>query len=443
MGVWLVVLLWKCQSRLLVVPFVWKRLVVSCRESFLLACVVPAVGATMLHLAWFWCGWWHHVLVLEWFVLFRLEPWCIVLHLGWLLVFQHLGMFGFANLRRLSWFCLCVCACKALGLVFLWLHSCCVSLLDHEDDLGGEVSPFFLRLLGRGGVTDELVEERQSVVEREGGVLAIVKAPCRIPVAFYLRVATVSLSPSGLVFGGSGYAGLLWGWPSDAERDGSICRVQIRRRHPSCRDLVATGSRAVPCVPALADGPFGSFQKGCRACLCLLGLSSLHASCAISLVVAMPVLFRPAPSCCFSNSFLVAVLGGTVRCSSRTLWRVRGPGWFCLWALNLVEEVQDVGACVVRLGSHVVAPGFHELFLSRRVCAEGYFRIVLLWPDPGVVFGLTRVLVEFCFRFVGVPTALVGRDSLSQEFVTGRSWWQFAASCVASSVRCERECSVA
>ncbi|MQM18824.1 hypothetical protein Taro_051821 [Colocasia esculenta] len=39
-------------------------------------------------------------------------------------------------------------------------------------------------------------------------------------------------------------------------------------------------SRAVPCVPALADGPSGGFRKGYRACLCFLGLSSLQASCA-------------------------------------------------------------------------------------------------------------------------------------------------------------------
>ncbi|MQM16865.1 hypothetical protein Taro_049826 [Colocasia esculenta] len=38
-------------------------------------------------------------------------------------------------------------------------------------------------------------------------------------------------------------------------------------------------SRAVPCVPTLADGPSGGFRKGCRACLCLLGLSWLQASC--------------------------------------------------------------------------------------------------------------------------------------------------------------------
>ncbi|MQM00505.1 hypothetical protein Taro_033238 [Colocasia esculenta] len=61
------------------------KLLVSCGESFL-SYVVSAVGATVLHLAEFWCLWWHHVLVLEWFVLCHLEPGCIVLYLGWLLV---------------------------------------------------------------------------------------------------------------------------------------------------------------------------------------------------------------------------------------------------------------------------------------------------------------------------------------------------------------------
>ncbi|MQL89711.1 hypothetical protein Taro_022290 [Colocasia esculenta] len=34
------------------------------------------------------------------------------------------------------------------------------------------------------------------------------------------------------------------------------------------------------------------------------------------------------------------------------------------------------------------------------------------------------------------------RDSLSQEFVAGRSWWRFVVPCLASSVSCERECSL-
>ncbi|MQM03944.1 hypothetical protein Taro_036734 [Colocasia esculenta] len=49
------------------------------------------------------------------------------------------------------------------------------------------------------------------------------------------------------------------------------------------------------------------------------------------------------------------------------------------------------------------------------------------------MFGLTWVVVEafLCFRCFVV---LCSRDSLSQEFVAGRSWWRFIAPCVASSV---------
>ncbi|MQL92880.1 hypothetical protein Taro_025514 [Colocasia esculenta] len=50
MGVWLVVLLWKCQSRLLVVPCVWRRLVV--RVSFP---YFPLVAQGGRALRWPWC----------------------------------------------------------------------------------------------------------------------------------------------------------------------------------------------------------------------------------------------------------------------------------------------------------------------------------------------------------------------------------------------------
>ncbi|MQM08524.1 hypothetical protein Taro_041381 [Colocasia esculenta] len=68
----------------------------------------------------------------------------------------------------------------------------------------------------------------------------------------------------------------------------------------------------------------------------------------------------------FGNLFLGAIRGGTRVCSSLTSWRIQGPGWFCLWALDLVE-VRDVVACVVRLGSHVVAPVFRELLCLGRI----------------------------------------------------------------------------
>ncbi|MQL97189.1 hypothetical protein Taro_029875 [Colocasia esculenta] len=149
----------------------------------------------------------------------------------------------------------------------------------------------------------------------------------------------------------------------------------------------------MPCVPALADDPSGGFQKGCHACLCQLGLSWLQANCAVSVggchasslfarevvgrsqrlasergglcvpllaacgggLVALAVtefltLFPMAsilrvlsgclvqtPDCCFCNLFLGAIRGITGEFSSLTLWSVRGAGWFCLWALDLVE----------------------------------------------------------------------------------------------------------
>ncbi|MQL98949.1 hypothetical protein Taro_031665, partial [Colocasia esculenta] len=128
-----------------------------------------------------------------------------------------------------------------------------------------------------------------------------------------------------------------------------------------------------------------------------------------------------------------------------TLWSVRGAGWFCLWALDLVEV----------LGGR----------------AYGETLLVLVFDSAGsaeVVFGLTGVVIEaftlfslFCFRLLEFlllwlvrdwlsilsliheahPLLSSGRDTLLQEFVTGRSWWWLFAPCVASSVSCERECS--
>ncbi|MQM20263.1 hypothetical protein Taro_053281, partial [Colocasia esculenta] len=74
----------------------------------------------------------------------------------------------------------------------------------------------------------------------------------------------------------------------------------------------------MPCVPALADGPFWGFPKGVPC-------------------VPVPVGLVVAPDYCFGNPFLGAVCGGTGVCSSLTSWRVQGAGRFCLWALDLVE----------------------------------------------------------------------------------------------------------
>ncbi|MQM16860.1 hypothetical protein Taro_049820 [Colocasia esculenta] len=120
-GVWLVVLLWKCQFHFVVSPCMWKRLVwcihmafdaVSrtvvtfaakgsvpclCLEALIVvwrmalsACggFAAGVACSALFGLWLLAGgfWQHHMLVLEWFVLCRMEPGCIVWYLGWLLV---------------------------------------------------------------------------------------------------------------------------------------------------------------------------------------------------------------------------------------------------------------------------------------------------------------------------------------------------------------------
>ncbi|MQL71586.1 hypothetical protein Taro_003926 [Colocasia esculenta] len=80
-------------------------------------------------------------------------------------------------------------------------------------------------------------------------------------------------------------AGLPLG-PSGGNAAGCLPAFNDRMRHLRgrksggfCSVCGVPVSRAVPCVPALADGPSGGLQKGYRACLCLLGLSRLQASC--------------------------------------------------------------------------------------------------------------------------------------------------------------------
>ncbi|MQM02955.1 hypothetical protein Taro_035727 [Colocasia esculenta] len=248
----------------------------------------------------------------------------------------------------------------------------------------------------------------------------------------------------------------------------------------------------MPCVPALADGPSGGFWKGCRACLCLLGLPWLQANCVVVTVTWDPqphpfvsegvapgggraqvtnlekkgkTCGQASPSHCLALHWFrsrvgrpgmgpqfgrTAVFDGCVLgygslaslyrggCRQESaanvleVWMTfvltwflgvsRGDTWFILPDL---VEVQDVGACVVRLLSHVVALVFREL-----LCLNGCMPRCLLphvFDSAGsarVVFGLTQVVVE----------ALLCRDLLSQEFIAGRSWWQFVAPCIANSV---------
>ncbi|MQL93864.1 hypothetical protein Taro_026502 [Colocasia esculenta] len=77
----------------------------------------------------------------------------------------------------------------------------------------------------------------------------------------------------------------------------------------------------------------------------------------------------------------------------------RGDTW--LFLLDLVE-VRDVGACVVRLWSHVVAPVFRRgVTLVASACVDSA-------GSAGVVFGLTRVVVE-AFLYFCCFVVLCGR----------------------------------
>ncbi|MQM14261.1 hypothetical protein Taro_047192, partial [Colocasia esculenta] len=89
-----------------------------------------------------------------------------------------------------------------------------------------------------------------------------------------------------------------------------------------------------------------------------------------------------APDRWFSNPFLGVVCGGTGVCSSLTSWRVQGPGWFFLWALDLVEV-------------EVAVPGGETSFsLGCLVSLELLPYVFDSAGSTGVVFGLTRVVVE-------------------------------------------------
>ncbi|MQM05869.1 hypothetical protein Taro_038690 [Colocasia esculenta] len=88
-----------------------------------------------------------------------------------------------------------------------------------------------------------------------------------------------------------------------------------------------------------------------------------------------------------------------------------------------VSEVQGGSACrpSTLWRSEVAMPVCSMSSVVLAVCAEG------------VMFGMTWVVVKafLCFHCFVV---LCGRDSLSQDFVVGRSWWPFVAPCVARSV---------
>ncbi|MQL95912.1 hypothetical protein Taro_028575 [Colocasia esculenta] len=180
----------------------------------------------------------------------------------------------------------------------------------------------------------------------------------RIHVTFYLRVATGFLWPSG--FG--------------------VCWLQDPHpREPIEGVLRATNvlELAAVLVDSRAEGKTVLVHSHC------LSRYWFWSHVVVSGVVSQlgrAVVVR-APDCWFCNPFLGAVLDGTGIVSCGDTW---------LFLPDLVE-VWDVGACVVRLWSHVGSSVFRELFVSAGACRGllphcgllRWFCGSRVWPDPG------------------------------------------------------------
>ncbi|MQL87128.1 hypothetical protein Taro_019667 [Colocasia esculenta] len=273
--------------------------------------VVSACGATVLHLAWFWCLWWYHMLVLRWFVLFRLEPGCIVLYLGWLLVLvlapcvvpcvliisfvrRFASLLGVRGVELSAFGTLC--AGRAL---WLYHYRCGVAALPclgwqaWQTDLSGCRGAQGGRVLvvvwaavaircaapdghcptrcNQGG-RDWSLECPAIAVDAYGGAdaRAVVLALPDTVYSLQLRLPAPGGRRSARRF--RQYRTLtvvlavgFYGCPTPAWRHPA-------RPHPL---HLLPCDQAVPCVSVLADGPSGGFRKGCRACLWPLGLSGV------------------------------------------------------------------------------------------------------------------------------------------------------------------------
>ncbi|MQM03529.1 hypothetical protein Taro_036315 [Colocasia esculenta] len=189
------------------------------------------------------------------------------------------------------------------------------------------------------------------------------------------------------------------------------CRL-VPQGRVALRTFCVPICRVVPCVPVLADGPSGGCSwKGCRVCLWPLGLFGLRASGVVSIGVChtsslspgtrhlraclrdrlLPFPETPSPACLCQRVLLRAA--GVLK--SQT-WSRRGKWWgndalnCCfgnpflgavrgapLFLPDLVE-VQDVGACVVRLWSLVVAPVFRR-GVALSSFASALLEFLLLW----------------------------------------------------------------
>ncbi|MQL68253.1 hypothetical protein Taro_000551 [Colocasia esculenta] len=172
------------------------------------------------------------------------------------------------------------------------------------------------------------------------------------------------------------------------------------------------------CVPLLA---------ACSSGLVALAVTVFHAVSEFGFLVALACTvvvlsgcLVQAPNCCFGNSFLGAVCGGTGVCSDTWLF------------LPDLVEVRDVGVCVVRLWSHVVAPVFC-VFLCLGGCVPRVASALCLTP---------LVLRESCLARPWLRVVAF----LSSCSLAGVHCWTVVVAayspCVASSVSCERECSL-
>ncbi|MQM14919.1 hypothetical protein Taro_047856 [Colocasia esculenta] len=299
MGVWLVVLLWNCQSRLL-----WRVLPVSR--------VVSVVGVMVLHLAEFWCLWWHPLLVLECFVFvpsgFLVH--CVALWvapvfealsflpLGHLLLTDALWLYhyhcGVAILPSLAFCGSTVIVCPGRTTRMIWVRSSgasrhcfarrgfstCVFFawlwvtirklsfglaVAWQTDLSGCRSTQGGRVLVAVWAAVSIsfpLSDSWSLVASAARVelgSGIATPGCGIPaVCLPADVATVEGIATSEKASPRSDTTLSWpGWPGPHRPDGLGVPLG-----PSGGNTVGGNAVAVPCVPALADDPSGGFRKG-------------------------------------------------------------------------------------------------------------------------------------------------------------------------------------
>ncbi|MQL73287.1 hypothetical protein Taro_005618 [Colocasia esculenta] len=382
----------------------------------------------------------HPVLMPEWFVLSHLEPGCNVFYLGWLLVLvlapcvvlcvlivsfvrRFASLLGVRGVEFSASGTLCASLCLVAVPLPLWggcfalsRHSLCGRVVVVT--IGKSRSP--LQQSGGSG----LVERRRLV--RSGGVASWERGGGGNGVMKALRGSVLPKLVGMLV----PFLVVVWGTPGCSIPAVDLPADVTTVEHVATSEKVSPQSgQGVPLEPSGGNAVGCSLRSvtevfrflgsclGCRrwptALLGVSGRGAVHA-CAYWACVG-PQLGRAAVVCgcvlgcgslaslywggCRRESaagmlevWMVVSSAGTSRCSSLTSRRVRdavltwllgvsrGDTW--LFLPDLVE-VRDVGACVVRLWSHVVALVFRELLCLGGCAPRVFFRIVLLWPDPG------------------------------------------------------------